>query len=137
MCMGLSVVVIAVFIFMYNRLFSVTFDSDFAKATGQKPERYNMLIAILIAIVITLGMNLVGSLLITALVIFPALASMRLFGSFKAVTVSSVILSVVCAFAGMLLSIMIGTPVGSTIVAADLVMFLICCCIGGLRRGGR
>ena len=137
MCMGLSVVVIAVFIFMYNRLFSVTFDSDFAKATGQKPERYNMLIAILIAIVITLGMNLVGSLLITALVIFPALASMRLFGSFKAVTVSSVILSVVCAFAGMVLSIMIGTPVGSTIVAADLVMFLICCCIGGLRRGGR
>ena len=137
MCMGLSVVVIAVFIFMYNRLFSVTFDSDFAKATGQKPERYNMLIAILIAIVITLGMNLVGSLLITALVIFPALASMRLFGSFKAVTVSSVILSVVCAFAGMVLSIMIGTPVGSTIVAADLVMFLICCCIGGLRRDGR
>ena len=137
MCIGLSVVVIAVFIFMYNRLFSVTFDSDFAKATGQKPGRYNMLIAVLIAVVITLGMNLVGSLLITALVIFPALASMRLFGSFRAVTISSVILSVVCAFAGMVLSIMIGTPVGSTIVAADLVMFLICCCIGGLRRGGR
>ena len=137
MCIGLSVVVIAVFIFMYNRLFSVTFDSDFAKATGQKPGRYNMLIAVLIAVVITLGMNLVGSLLITALVIFPALASMRLFGSFRAVTISSVILSVVCAFAGMVLSIMIGTPVGSTIVAADLVMFLICLCIGGLRRGGR
>ena len=121
---------------MYNRLFSVTFDADFAKATGQRPERYNLLISVLTAVVIVLGMNLVGSLLITALVVFPALAAMRLFGSFKAVTVSAVIMSVVCALAGMLISIMAGTPVGSTIVAADFVMFLACLVIGkAVRRG--
>ncbi len=138
MCIGLSAVVIAVFILMYNRLFSVTFDSDFAKATGQRPERYNLLISVLTAVVIVLGMNLVGSLLITALVVFPALSSMRLFGSFKAVTVSSVIMSVVCALAGMLISIMAGTPVGSTIVAANFVMFLACLALGSLaRRGGK
>jgi len=138
MCIGLSAVVIAVFILMYNRLFSVTFDSDFAKATGQRPERYNLLISVLTAVVIVLGMNLVGSLLITALVVFPALSSMRLFGSFKAVTISSVIMSVVCALAGMLISIMAGTPVGSTIVAANFVMFLACLAAGSLaRRGGK
>lgn len=136
-CMGLSMIVSLVFVFFYNRLFSVTFDEDFSKATGMRTDAYNLLIAVLTAIVIVLGMNLVGSLLISALVIFPALSAMRLFKSFKAVTLCSVVLSVLCALAGMLVSILVGTPVGSTIVAADFVVFLLCCLTSSFFKGGR
>lgn len=132
LCIVLSVLVSAVFVLSYNRLFSVTFDEDFSAATGIRTERYNLLIAILTAVVIVLGMNLVGSLLITALVIFPALSSMRLFRSFRSVTVSSVIISVFGALTGMLISILLGTPVGSTIVAADFSIFVICLILGSL-----
>lgn len=132
---GLSIAVILFFILFYNRIFSVTFDEGFSKATGQKTGLYNLLIAVVIAVIIVLAMNLVGSLLISALVIFPALSAMRVFKSFKSVTVCSAILSVVCALLGMLISILAGTPVGSTIVAVDIAAFIIFSVIGKLSGG--
>ena len=130
LCIVISVIVIVVFILFYNKLFSVTFDENFAKASGTNSQGYNLLIAIIIAVIIVLGMNLVGSLLISALVIFPALSAMRLFKSFMRVTVFSAVFAVVCAFLGIAISIIAGTPVGSTIVAADIAGFLICSLIG-------
>ncbi|MBO7362235.1 MAG: metal ABC transporter permease [Lachnospiraceae bacterium] len=135
--MILSLVVVVTFILFYNRIFAVTFDENFAKATGTRTEIYNLIIAVITAVIIVLAMNLVGSLLISALVIFPALSAMKLFKSFKSVTICSVVLSVVCALAGMVISIITGTPVGSTIVAADMVVFGICCLIGRLCEGNR
>lgn len=135
LCVVLSIVVIVLFILFYNKIFCVTFDETFAKATGIKAERYNLLIAVITAVIIVLAMNLVGSLLISALVIFPALSAMRIFKTFLSVTVCSVILSVLCAVTGMLLSILAGTPVGSTIVAMDIVAFLVCCMIGKMAGG--
>ncbi|MCD8331480.1 MAG: metal ABC transporter permease, partial [Oscillospiraceae bacterium] len=120
LCVVLSIVVLAVFILFYNKIFAVTFDEDFSRAVGTNAEAYNLLIAVIVAVVIVLAMNLVGSLLISALVIFPALSAMRLFQNFKAVTICSAVLSVVCALAGMLISILAGTPVGSPIVAVDV-----------------
>ena len=135
--MILSLVVVVTVILFYNRIFAVTFDENFAKATGTRTEVYNLIIAVITAVIIVLAMNLVGSLLISALVIFPALSAMKLFKSFKSVTICSVVLSVVCALAGMVISIITGTPVGSTIVAADMVVFGICCLIGRLCEGNR
>ena len=134
LCAALSVVVVALFVLFYNKIFAVTFDEDFAKAAGVRADRYNLLIAVIIAVIIVLAMNLVGSLLISALVIFPALSAMRLFRSFKQVTVCSAVLSVICALAGILISILAGTPVGSTIVAADAAAFAICFLAG--TKGG-
>ena len=122
-CVILSIVVVAVFIIFYNKIFAVTFDENFAKATGTPSETYNLIIAVIIAVVIVLAMNLVGSLLISALVIFPALSAMRVFKNFKAVTVCSAIISVACATLGIIISILAGTPVGSTIVAVDIAAF--------------
>ena len=136
-CFALSVIVVIVFVLFYNKIFAVTFDEDFARATGTQVDVYNLLIAIVIAVIIVLAMNLVGSLLISALVIFPALSAMRIFRSFKSVTVCSAALSVVCALAGMIVSILAGTPVGSTIVAADVLMFGLCWCAGFIRGGVR
>jgi len=133
LCTILSIIVIAIFILFYHKIFAVTFDENFARATGIKANNYNLLIAVIIAVVIVLAMNLVGSLLISALIIFPALSSMRLFKNFKAVIIFSAILSVFCAIFGILASILIETPVGSTIVAADLVAFLVCCLIDKIR----
>mgnify|MGYP002626034230 CR=1 FL=1 len=133
LCAVLSVVVLAVFVVFYNKLFAVTFDESFAKAVGTKTDRYNLLIAVIIAVIIVLAMNLVGSLLISALVIFPALSAMRIFRSFKLVTVFSAILSVICAFSGILISILAGTPVGSTIVAVDVAAFFVCAAVGAAR----
>ncbi len=124
-CAVLSVIVVAVFVLYYNRIFAVTFDESFAKAVGTKAERYNLMIAVIIAVIIVLAMNLVGSLLISALVIFPALSAMRVFRSFFSVTVCSAVLSVACALSGILISILAGTPVGSTIVAMDILGFLL------------
>ena len=134
LCIILSVLVVLIFVLAYNKIFAVTFDQDFAKASGVKTDLYNLLIAVVIAVIIVLAMNLVGSLLISALVIFPALSAMRLFKSFKNVTVFSAVFSVVCAVAGLIISIMSGTPVGSTIVAADTAGFFICCIVGRLKR---
>ena len=135
LCAGLSVVGVAAFLLYYNKIFAVTFDEDFAKAVGTKADLYNLLIAVIVAVVIVLAMNLVGSLLISALVIFPALSAMRLFQNFRSVTVCSAVLSVSCAALGILVSILAGTPVGSTIVAADILAFLVCSALGRARGG--
>ena len=130
MCFGLSLLTVIVFVVFYNKIFAVTFDENFARATGVKANWYNLLIAVVTAIIIVLAMNLVGSLLISALIIFPALSSMRVFKSFKSVTISSAIISVVCTAVGILASIMAGTPVGPTIVLADIVTFLVFLLVG-------
>lgn len=130
MCVIFSIIIVAVFVIFYNKIFAVTFDESFAKAVGTNVNGYNLLIAVTIAVIIVLAMNLVGSLLISALIIFPALSAMRLFQSFKSVTVFSAVLSVLCTFLGILISILAGTPVGSTIVAIDGVAFLVCLIIG-------
>ena len=130
MSVGLSAAVVIVFVLLYHKIFAVTFDETFYKATGVKTELYNLMIAVVIAVIIVLAMDLVGSLLISALVIFPALSGMRLFQSFKKATIFSAVLSVVCALLGLLLSIWLSTPVGSTIVAVDLVAFLACSTVG-------
>ncbi|MCL2023260.1 MAG: metal ABC transporter permease [Oscillospiraceae bacterium] len=122
---GLSILVIAVFVVFYHKIFAVTFDEDFLVATGVKAKTYNLILAVVIAIVIVLAMNLVGALLISALVIFPALSAMRVFKNFKAVTICSVCIAVVCAVLGILISIPAQTPVGSTIVAVNIVGFII------------
>ena len=137
LCIILSVLVVAVFIIFYNKIFAVTFDENFAKAVGTKADGYNLLIAIVIAVIIVLAMNLVGSLLISALVIFPALSAMRMFKNFLSVTICSAILSVVCAFSGIIISMLASTPVGSTIVAVDVFAFLICSLIGLIRGVGK
>ena len=123
LCAVLSVLVVAMFVLFYNKIFSVTFDESFARATGTNAGAYNLIIAVITAVIIVLAMNLVGSLLISALIIFPALSAMRVFKSFRAVTICSAVLSVVCAFLGMMISVLAGTPVGSTIVAADIIAF--------------
>lgn len=124
-CTVLSILVVVFFVLFYNKIFSITFDENFAKATGTKVEIYNLVIGIVIAVVIVLAMNLVGSLLISALVIFPSISAMRIFKSFKSVTICAAVLSVVCSTVGILISILAGTPVGSTIVAVDILVFLI------------
>uniref|UniRef100_UPI003D7D0B07 metal ABC transporter permease n=1 Tax=Butyricicoccus sp. TaxID=2049021 RepID=UPI003D7D0B07 len=130
LCAILSLVVIAIFTLFYNKIFAVTFDENFALSTGTNANAYNLLIAIIIAIIIVLAMNLVGSLLISALVIFPALSAMRVFQNFRAVTICSAILSVCCAFFGIILSILASTPVGSTIVAVNIIAFALFCAVG-------
>ena len=122
----LSSVVVIVFIVFYNKIFATTFDENFAKATGINPELYNLIFSIIIAGIIVLAMNLVGSLLVSALVIFPALSAMRIFKNFRSVTICSSIFSVVCATIGILISILWGTPVGTTIVLMNLGVFLVC-----------
>ena len=134
-CLAVSVIVTAVFIIFYNKIFSVTFDEDFATATGTKASAYNLLIAIIIAVIIVISMNLVGSLLISALIIFPALSAMRLLKSFKAVTICSACLSVFCAALGIILSILLSTPVGSTIVAVNIAAFGVFWLIGAAKGG--
>ena len=138
LCAGMSISVAAVFILFYNKIFAVTFDENFARATGTKAGLYNLLIAVATAVIIVLAMNLVGSLLISALVIFPALSAMRVFKSFRSVTICAAILSVVCSLTGILVSILAGTPVGSTIVAVQIIAFALSwlagTVVGGVRK---
>ena len=134
LCAALSFLVVCLFIIYYQKIFAVTFDENFARASGTDADRYNLLIAITVAVIIVLAMNLVGSLLISALVIFPALSAMRLFHNFKSVTICSALLSVTCALLGILASILAGTPVGSTIVAADAIAFGLCSLIAAVQR---
>ena len=136
LCIAMSIIVLAFYLLFYNKIFAVTFDENFAKATGIRAGVYNLSMAVIIAIIIVLAMNLVGSLLVSALIIFPGLSAMRVFKRFKSVVICAAIFSVVCAVIGMLISIMESTPVGSTIVAVDLVGFIIFSIIG-FAKGDR
>ncbi|HOC34511.1 MAG: High-affinity zinc uptake system membrane protein ZnuB [Firmicutes bacterium ADurb.BinA205] len=135
-CVIMSAIVVAVFFFFYTKIFAVTFDESFAKATGIRSDLYNLLIAVVIAVIIVFAMNFVGSLLISALIIFPALSAMRVFKSFRSVIVCSVIISLFCASTGLILAILEGTPVGSTIVAADIAVFFIFSIVSMVARRG-
>lgn len=131
----LTLIVITFFVLFYNKIFAVTFDENFAKASGTKIEIFNIFLATIIAIVIVVAMNLVGSLLVSALIIFPSLSAMRVFKSFKGVTICSACISIVCAFLGLILSILFGTPVGSTIIVVNITNFAIFYILGlTLRR---
>ncbi len=134
LCLALSFVVIVVFILFYNKIFTVTFDEDFSNAVGTKTNVYNRVIAVTVAVIIVLAMNLVGSLLTSALIIFPALSAMRVFKSFKSVTICTAIVSVSCSVLGILIAILAGTPVGSTIVVVDIAAFLIFMVAGGIKK---
>lgn len=136
-CVILSIVVVVAFIVLYHKIFAVTFDETFAKATGMKVEAYNLFLAVLTAVIIVLAMNLVGSLLISALVIFPAVSAMRVFRSFKAVMLCAAVISVICAVLGILTSILAGTPVGSTIVAVNIGMLIVFAVLGKVSGGAR
>lgn len=135
-CLGLAAAVIIVYILFYNKLFSVTFDEDFASATGTNASAYNLLLAIITAVVIVIAMNLVGALLISALIIFPALSSMRLFKSFRSVTICSAVIALICSVSGILASIFFDTPVGATIVVANVIVFAISAVAGKIGTRG-
>ena len=122
-CIVMSLIVLAVVVLFYNKIFALTFDETFAKATGVNTNLYNMIVAVVTAVIIVLAMNLVGALLTSALIIFPALSAMRVFRSFKSVIICSAVISVVCATLGIFISILASTPVGATIVIVDLVCF--------------
>lgn len=130
-----SLAVIAAFVFFYHKIFAVTFDENFARATGTRAGLYNLLISVIVAVIIVLAMNLVGSLLISALVIFPALSAMRIFRTFRSVTIASALFAVVAALLGILVSILAGTPVGSTIVAVQILAFILAVCVGKIAKG--
>lgn len=133
LCIALSIVVLFVYIMFHNKLFAITFDENFSKATGVSVNFYNLIVSIILAVIIVLAINLVGSLLISALIIFPALSAMRIFNNFKAVIIFSAIFSVVCSTLGILISILEGTPVGPSIVAVDLIGFILFSIIGKLK----
>ncbi|MCI7327977.1 MAG: metal ABC transporter permease [Hornefia butyriciproducens] len=135
LCAVLSAVTLMLFLLLYNRLFALTFDENFARVCGISVEFYNLLLAIIIAVIIVLAMNLVGALLVSALIIFPTMAAMRLFESFRAVTAASAAISVSCALIGILVSVLAGTPVGSTIVVADALAFGLSMIAARLRGG--
>lgn len=134
LCGILAATVLLVFILFYHKIFAVTFDEAFASATGINTKAYNILIAVVTAVVIVLAMNLVGALLISALIIFPALSAMRIFKNFFSVIVSAAIISVICALLGIFIAILYGTPVGSTIVAANILIFIIFTLIGKIAK---
>lgn len=136
-CIVLSIVVISAFIILYNKIFAITFDEDFAKTSGTAVRLYNLILATIIAIIIVLAMNLVGSLLISALVVFPAISAMRVCKNFKAVTICAACISVGSSLVGIVASIAASTPVGSTIVIVDLLVFILFSLIGKLRGGKR
>ena len=135
LCISLSLVVLLVFVVCYNKIFCITFDESFSRATGIKVKIYNLVLATVIAMVIVLAMNLVGSLLVSALVVFPALSAMRVCKSFKSVTICATVTAVCCSLVGILISVLSGTPVGSTIVAADLVVFIAFSIVGKILGG--
>lgn len=134
LCVVLSAVVVFLYFFFYHKIFSVTFDESFAAATGIRAKGYNLLLAVVTAVVIVMAMNLVGSLLISALVTFPAMSAMRLFRSFRSVTLCAALLAAFCAAAGILIAILAGTPVGSTIVAVEILLFGLCSLLGWTVR---
>lgn len=130
LCVLLSAAVIAMFTMFYNKIFAVTFDESFAASGGINVRVFNILIAVMCAVIIVLAMNLAGSLLTSALIVFPAISAMRIFKSFRGVIICSAVLAVICAAGGIMASILFSTPVGSTVVAANIAVFLICCAAG-------
>ncbi len=130
----ICIIIIALYLCFYNKIFSVTFDENYAKATGINTEIYNISTAVIIAILIVLAMSLIGSLLVSALIIFPALSSMRVFNSFKKVIISSVVFALVSSFLGLSISILFATPVGATIVVIELLAFIGFSIIGKIKR---
>ena len=133
LCVVLGIVIIGVFIFFYNPIFAITFDENFAKATGLKVEVYKTVLSILTALTIVIGMRIMGTLLISSLIIFPALSAMRITKKFKRVMIISVIISLICFFAGLVASYLIEIPTGASIVVSNLIMFLIMSFIGFVR----
>ena len=134
LCSVLSLAVVVLFVLCYRKIFAVTFDEDFARATGVRASLYNLLVAVVIAVIIVLAMNLVGSLLISALVIFPALSAMRVCRNFRGVVLFAAILSVLCAAIGICAAVVFPIPVGPTIVAVDILAFFLCFCVGRVLR---
>ncbi len=134
-CVVLAAAVVTVFALFYNKLFAVTFDETFARATGTKTSVYNLILAVTTAVVIVLSVNLVGALLISALIVFPALCAMRIFKSYRGVMAAAAVISVFCAALGIFVSIIFSTPVGSTIVACELAVFVICIIIDLIKGG--
>lgn len=132
----LSVTVLGLFFFCYDKMFAVTFDESFAKATGVNVSAYNMVIAVLTAVTIVLGMRMMGAMLISSLIIFPALTSMRVFKSFRGVVLSSGILSVVCFLAGLVISYVYSIPAGASVVVVNLAAFGLFWCVQAVRQGG-
>ena len=128
-----STAVIALFVLCHHKLFAITFDETFARATGVAAGRYNALLSVVIAVVIVLAMHLVGTLLVSALVVFPAMTAMRLCASFRRVTVCAALVSVACALAGMLAAVIAGTPVGATVVAANIVALAIASAVAAIK----
>ena len=134
LCVILSAVVLLMFILFYNRIFAVTFDESFSSAAGNRSELYNTVIAVITSVIIVLAMNLVGSLLVSALIIFPAVSAMRVFKSFKSVVICSAVISVICAVAGIVGSILLSVPVGPSIVAINIVCFAVFFAVGKMCR---
>ena len=126
----LSAAVLALFVLCYPRIFAVTFDETFSRATGVHTQAYNMLLAVLTAVTIVLGMRMMGAMLLSSLIIFPALSAMRVFKSFRSVVCFAAGLSVMCFCLGLTGSYLLSTPVGATVVVCDLAAFLLCCLIG-------
>lgn len=137
LCIILTIFVLGYFIFFHNKIFSVTFDEGFSKATGVKTAVYNNIMAMIIGVVIVLAMKLVGSLLISALIVFPALSAIRLFKSYKSVIIFASIISVINSIIGILVAILWGTPVGSTIVIINIIAYFICWCVEVIIRETR
>ena len=133
----LAVVVLALYIFFYNKIFAITFDETFAQATGVKADMYNTLIAVLTAVTIVLGMRMMGSLLISSLIIFPALTSMRVCRTFKSVIINSAVISAVCLVIGITVSYVWATPAGASVVMANIAALLVYSVAGMLRNRGR
>ena len=133
LCVIASIIVLIIFVMLYPKIFAVTFDENFSKAIGLKANQINLILAVIIAVIVVLAMNLVGSLLISALVIFPALSVMQLFKSFKAVLIGAAVLSEICTVTGMLVAILCSTPVGATIVTVDIIAFIICWFIRAMK----
>jgi zinc transport system permease protein len=133
---AISAVVLVLFAFFYNKIFAVIFDESYAKASGTSIEFYNMLLALLTAVIIVIGMRIMGAMLISSLIIFPALTSMRIFKTFKSVVICSGFLSVVCFFLGVFVSFVHNIPTGASIVAVNLVSFL-CFCLVSFLKGKR
>lgn len=133
LCVIASIIVLIIFVMLYPKIFAVTFDENFSKAIGLKTNQINLILAVIIAVIVVLAMNLVGSLLISALVIFPALSVMQLFKSFKVVLIGAAVLSEICTVTGMLVAILCSTPVGATIVTVDIIAFIICWLIRAMK----
>ncbi len=133
-CIILSIIVISLFIIFFNKIFATTFDEDFSKVIGTKTNNYNLLLAVMIAVIVVLAMNLVGTLLISALIIFPALSALSINKSYKGTVITSAVVGVLATLIGIITAILVGTPVGSTIVAINIIVFILFFILGFIKR---